>query len=216
EVARVWGLGLSRDEAVSAGTMVLVDRGTDLLGMLVLIAPSVFYFFGLVPFLLVGAGLVVGVALFLWFIGSGGTDWLMKRCPFKFVATVLDAVKTVRPVALLGYALFGIVVTLCGVAQVYLLLNASTAVPFSACLIGLPIVFTNSILPVSVGGVGVRETLMTLVFGRLGVPSEVAVSAIFVYFVQTILTPGVIGLCFAAVVRSDAMRQKRPVSADAA
>jgi uncharacterized membrane protein YbhN (UPF0104 family) len=60
----------------------------------------------------------------------------------------------------------------------------------------------NNILPVTIGGVGVREVIMTFVFKGLGVDAPVAVSAILVYFTASMVFPGVVGLAWAGATRT--------------
>jgi uncharacterized membrane protein YbhN (UPF0104 family) len=201
ELARIWVLGLDKKDYLVAGTLVLVDRLTDLAALLAVVSFSVFYFFGawwLAGYLLLGA---VGGALWFWLTrrfrnapdnahGKGG-----------FLAKVMSAAAGLSPQHIAIYVTLGLMVTMCGVCMVYTFLNAMQPVAFIDCLSAVPPVFMNSILPVTIGGVGVRELIMTAVCEQIGVESAVAVSAILLYFAGSMLLPGALGLALFAVFR---------------
>jgi hypothetical protein len=72
----------------------------------------------------------------------------------------------------------------------------------SLCAI-IPIVFLLMLLPISVGGIGVREGILVVYSGFLGVPTEQAVLAglSFYFFQIMMLLPGF------AIAGSSALRQ---------
>ncbi|MDA0991384.1 MAG: lysylphosphatidylglycerol synthase transmembrane domain-containing protein [Verrucomicrobia bacterium] len=195
ELARIGYLGLGRDQAIHAGVLVVVDRITDLLALLLLLSISVFAFagvgWGIAYVLAGGVGLLVLGRLMSASGSSAGEATTLRR-------KILTALRALPPGQLLKYTFVGLVAALTGVTMVYVLLNALVPAPYGDCLQGLPIVFMNGLLPVSIGGVGIREALMTLVFTRLGIDQAAAVSAIFVYFVFSMALPGMIGLLMAA------------------
>ena len=60
-------------------------------------------------------------------------------------------------------------------------------VPFAAIAVFVPLVSLAGMVPVSVNGLGVREALYILLFGRIGVPAETAVSLALLYLAVTFL-----------------------------
>ena len=60
-------------------------------------------------------------------------------------------------------------------------------VPFAAVAVFVPLVSLAGMVPVSVNGLGVREALYILLFGRIGVPVETAVSLALLYLAVTFL-----------------------------
>jgi hypothetical protein len=60
-------------------------------------------------------------------------------------------------------------------------------VPAAAVAVFVPLVSLAGMIPVSVNGLGVREALYILLFGRIGVPVETAVSLALLYLAVTIL-----------------------------
>ncbi len=72
------------------------------------------------------------------------------------------------------------------VAVVFLNARAlSLAVPLSAVAVFVPLISLAGMVPVSVNGLGVREALYILLFGKLGVPAELAVSLALLYLAVT-------------------------------
>lgn len=60
-------------------------------------------------------------------------------------------------------------------------------VPFAAVAVFVPLVSLAGMVPISVNGLGVREALYILLFGRIGVPAETAVSLALLYLAVTFL-----------------------------
>jgi uncharacterized membrane protein YbhN (UPF0104 family) len=69
--------------------------------------------------------------------------------------------------------------------------------PLSAVAVFVPLISLGGMLPVSVNGLGVREALYILLFGRVGATSELAVALAFLYLAVTFVAslPG--GLLYA-------------------
>jgi len=68
-------------------------------------------------------------------------------------------------------------------------LNASAlglSLPMSALAVFVPLISLAGMLPVSVNGLGIREALYLLLFGRIGVPADAAVSMALLYFAVTL------------------------------
>ena len=73
------------------------------------------------------------------------------------------------------------------IAVVFLNARAlSLEVPLPAVAVFVPIVSLAGMAPISVNGLGVREALYVLLFGRLGVPAETSVSLALLYLAVTV------------------------------
>jgi glycosyltransferase 2 family protein len=82
--------------------------------------------------------------------------------------------------------------------------------PLTAVAVFVPLISLGGMIPVSVNGLGVREALYILLFGRLGAPAELSVSLALLYLAVTVATglPG--GIVYAlqsAPVRLDGSRE---------
>jgi uncharacterized protein (TIRG00374 family) len=76
-----------------------------------------------------------------------------------------------------------------GVVILVVFLNAralATDVPLPALAVFVPLISLAGMLPISVNGLGIREALYVLLFGRIGVPGDVAVSLALLYVVVTL------------------------------
>ena len=77
-----------------------------------------------------------------------------------------------------------------GIVIAVVFLNARALaldVPLAAVAVFVPLVSLAGMVPVSVNGLGVREALYILLFGRIGVPAETAVSLALLYLAVTFL-----------------------------
>jgi uncharacterized membrane protein YbhN (UPF0104 family) len=99
-----------------------------------------------------------------------------------------------KPVILKTF-LLSLVVQVVIIFAVYVLcLGLKIEVPLLPLFIFIPIISTVSSVPISISGLGVRETSFVLLFGSLGIPPAQATAVSFVYFlsVATGSLPGLI------------------------
>jgi len=76
-----------------------------------------------------------------------------------------------------------------GVVILVVFLNAHALakdVPLAALAVFVPLISLAGMLPISVNGLGIREALYVVLFGRIGVPGDVAVSLALLYVVVTL------------------------------
>jgi len=76
-----------------------------------------------------------------------------------------------------------------GVVILVVFLNANAlglSVPVAALAVFVPLISLAGMLPISVNGLGIREALYLLLFGRIGVPADAAVSMALLYFAVTL------------------------------
>jgi uncharacterized protein (TIRG00374 family) len=124
----------------------------------------------------------------------GLVDRVIDRTPlarFRPRATPLYgavAAYTARPGVLAGAVLLSFVFQ--GVVITVVFLNARAldlAFPFSAFAVFVPLISLAGMIPVSVNGLGVREALYILFFGRLGAPPDVSLSLALLYLAVTLV-----------------------------
>jgi len=65
--------------------------------------------------------------------------------------------------------------------------SVSVDIPFVYYLFGVPLIVIVSLLPVSLGGLGVREAVTVLLFGVAGIPSDAALSIALIFTAVTYL-----------------------------
>ncbi len=131
-------------------------------------------------------------------------DRLIARSPLKSVraraASLYEAaIPYTRAMGvLISSILLSIVFQFVVIGVVFLTARAlSLSIPLTAAAVFVPLVSLAGMVPVSVNGLGVREALYILLFGRIGIPAELAVSLALLYFAVTVIAslPG--GLVYA-------------------
>ncbi len=98
-----------------------------------------------------------------------------------------------------GQVVFGLslLVFLIFTCQFFILLNAFEKVDFHTAILVIPsIFFVKSMLPISIGDLGIREGASVFLFGQFGVSSAAAFNAPILLFVVNLLLPGLVGLYF--------------------
>ena len=91
--------------------------------------------------------------------------------------------------------------------QIYFFLNAFSPTPFANAAVGYSaVMLMKSVVPISLGDLGVRESSAVIVFRRLELPDVTALSASLLVFAVNVVLPAAVG---AALVP---MRRKKTVS----
>lgn len=81
--------------------------------------------------------------------------------------------------------------------QMYLLLNAFFPVDGLDAFLGFAaMMFTKTLLPISLADIGIREAGSVYFYGKLGIPESAALNASLLLFTINILLPSIIGLFF--------------------
>jgi uncharacterized membrane protein YbhN (UPF0104 family) len=212
-----------------AAASVFLERFTGIVGasLLSLLALAVGLAYGEPPLLgaaVAGAALfVLGVAAALWHVPPwavrAATGW---RLVSAFVAGKIEglyetvacfrnhgpALAAATAISMLISALY---------AVYYALVAAALGAPINAryFMEFLPLVGLVILLPVSVGGLGVREALMAYLFAQVGVaPSHVVATSLTAYLLNTLLSS--CGGLLLMAKPSLARRRGGPVAAEAA
>ena len=121
-------------------------------------------------------------------------DYLIAMTPLARIrsraSSLYDAVVPYRRAWGVITATVGLSFVFQAVVILVVFLNAKALaqdVPVSALAVFVPLISLAGMLPFSVNGLGIREALYALLFGRIGIPAEVAVSMALLYFVVTLL-----------------------------
>jgi uncharacterized protein (TIRG00374 family) len=139
-------------------------------------------------------------------------DRLIAAMPLRHLraraASLYEAVARYRsaPGALVYATILSFVFQLVVVGVVFLNARAlDLDFPLSALAVFVPLISLGGMLPLTVNGLGVREALYILFFGRLGVPTELSVSLALLFLAVTFVAslPG--GLVY-ALQRSPSFR----------
>jgi hypothetical protein len=202
--AAVKAVLLARETGAPArATMsVFMERNTGLCALLLIaliaayLAPPVtLYGVSLVTLTwLLAAGYVVANVVLFSPLAYRIADQLIARSPLKRMrararSLYEAAAPYTRALGLLLSSMFlSIAFQFVVIGVVFLSARAlSLSIPFTAAAVFVPLVSLAGMVPVSVNGLGVREALYILLFGRIGIPAELAVSLALLYFGVTVV-----------------------------
>jgi uncharacterized protein (TIRG00374 family) len=184
DVVRAWLSYRSNINAKTAITSVIIDRVAALVGVAVLVlltAPSFLAKTGvsttmLVPILLSMAGLV-GVAIAVQFerLPARWLTYLPARLLHDFSGSLRIAfLQPLTVLPLVAVAVLGQIAL--GVATYAMAVSLHIDVSLLECIVLMQPVALVANLPISVGGWGVRETAMIMLFGLVGVPASASLA----------------------------------------
>jgi uncharacterized membrane protein YbhN (UPF0104 family) len=129
--------------------------------------------------------------------GASGTWWAAVLHRFSYA---LGSVARISPAALAR--IFGIsILAQLPAAFVFVLLGWGLDLPVSGIALAWirSVTVMVAVLPISIGGLGVRETVLVYVMSTFGVPAPDAIALSLLVFATTILAPGLLGGAIEAV-----------------
>lgn len=182
---------------VPAGVLFVLDRVSDLaaIALAALVGTA-----GLVS----GAALGWLVALFLCFFGGmlalpRLVPFVLDRIPLPkklagIAGKLAEGLKLVRARDVAFNFSLSCTLTALDVVSLYVLALAFEPVSFSAIAFAFPWILLTNLVPVTPGGIGVREGAAVLLLQRYGVTDTTAINATLLLFVLNTLLPGLCGV----------------------
>lgn len=202
------GLFVHRGNRVELTGKVIIDKLVDLFsvtlfagGGLLLVGAPVARTAGLI--LLLGVVLAASTAV-LGFILWGKRlireqhAWLSRF----HVSSVLTGVASIRTSRLVINVLLSFIGFVVFYTQAFVILKAFWIASSWEVVPLFPIITLSTILPIAVGGVGVREWAAVLLLRRFSIPEAVAFNAFFSHFVVVQLIPSLLGAYVIATFQS--------------
>jgi len=202
DVVKAYRLADSTHGRLLAGCTVLADRLAGLAALGVLAGAALIgkeWSLGLGQTIAVGAALLFGVLAVIW-LGVGSLDRLLSVFPEphaarQFISRLLPY--QVRPSLMTRAVAWSLLVQIGGSIAVALVARGiGVILPLSVWFAVVPLVALAMVLPISIGGVGVREGGLALLLAPSGVPSEQAVAIGLLWFLTTIAGGLIGGLLF--------------------
>jgi len=202
DVVKAYRLADTTHGRLLAGCTVLADRLTGLAALGVLAGAALIgkeWSLGLAATIVVGAALLSGVLGVIW-LGVGSLDRLLSVFPEphaarQFISRLLPY--QVRPSLMARAVAWSLLVQMGGSIAVALVARGiGVSLPLSVWFAVVPLVALAMVLPISIGGVGVREGGLALLLAPAGVPSEQAVAIGLLWFLTTIAAGLIGGLLF--------------------
>jgi len=211
DVIKAYRIGDSTPRRLLAGCSVLADRLTGLsaLGVLAGAALAARRFQLGLPLTLAVAGALLAATLGLFLLAVSCLDKIVAIVPAPHaVRSVLAQLLPYQqsPSVIAKAVAWSFVVQMGGAAAVGLAARAiGVDQPLSLWFSVVPLVALAMVLPISIGGFGVRENALTFLLAEQGVPEERALAVALIWGVSTI----VVGLMGGVLVLLD--RSREPV-----
>lgn len=186
---------IRRGRLAALAGIALLDRVIDLNVVLALGVVGSTTFFGVFPALVVAAAALTGTAVvFHAPLRLAMLNIVLAMSPWKDrIREVIDALSAIPASTFsrcVGLRTFACLIDVC---QYYLLINSFSHISLLDVLVVYPAVILTNILPLTIGGLGVREGMSMYVLSYYKVPPEAAASASLLLFAINTLIPALIG-----------------------
>jgi uncharacterized membrane protein YbhN (UPF0104 family) len=193
ELARVAYL---RDpQKLRIGGLVMIDKGFDVLALACLSVAGAWAWLGPWVGLLFAAVSLAGLAIVFEPAPLSGLLHLASaRTPLRVkLERVWSSLESLGPRSsavflLLTLLAFGVVLLQFGV-----ILLSWHSWSLNIVFLTFPLVILTNVLPITIGGLGVREAAAAVLLARYGIPSSQAVTAAFLMFGINTALPGLVG-----------------------
>jgi len=182
-------------QKLKIGGLVLLDKGFDVLALCILSVAGAWQLLGIPAGVALLAVSLAGL-FFVYVPGPAYRAWQTagRRVPLRNavekVWASIDALslKATTLYLVLTFAAFAVVLV-----QFGLVLLSWRALSFNVVFLTFPLVILTNVLPITVGGLGVREGTAALLLSHYGVTAAHAALAAFLMFAINTALPGVIG-----------------------
>ncbi len=192
-------------------TSVIIERFCGLFTLFIIGLISSFYWlvkFGQLPFINTSFSLCLTAVIIMILLISTTMHKMISQLLYKVgLKTVWNRMERVYS-SFRGYAenkkalLYGFLLSVLTSASTIIIgycfsLSLSWDIPFYVFLYTIPIITITTMLPVSFGGVGVRETAFYVVFSQYGVAGSSAIALALLWYSVNIISGAIGGLCYA-------------------
>jgi len=189
ELARI--SNLSKDKRLAGAGLVLWDKIFDVWIVLLLSLWGILYFLGLPLAVIIGILLIVLLIIIL------NPNWLsviFKLPIIRNYPQFMDGLRVLKRktiilnicLTLLSYSIV--------LAEVYFLSRAFQSFDVLSVIIAYPLVMLANLIPITIGGLGVREGVAVILLGRFGLSQEAAFNSAFLLFLINTALPAVFGI----------------------
>lgn len=182
-----------------AGGLFIVDRSIDLVTILMLAlagSAGVLTFGWQIVLSTALLSLVVGVLLWPIFL-----PWILGWMPLPakvhhILSELVTGLQTLR-LRDLGWNLcLGCVLMVLDVISLYVLVATFEPVSFKAVAFAFPLILLTNLVPITPGGIGVRESASVFLFHQFGVSQAAAIYSALLLYILNSLLPGLWGITY--------------------
>jgi uncharacterized membrane protein YbhN (UPF0104 family) len=203
-------------QKLKIGGLVMIDKGLDVLVLCGLAVPGAWSLLGPVPGLAFAAVTLAGLLVVYnparvqgGLVGMTGRLRASVAGRLHRIFASLESLSPRSTTVFLALTLASFAIVL---IQFGIILSSWTAPTPDLVLLTFPLVILTNVLPITVGGLGVREGAAALLLAHYRVPAADAVLAALLMFTLNTALPGVLGaLLLPAAVRAQPVRPAEEV-----
>lgn len=182
---------------------VILDRVGGFFGLITVLSLALFFGYGILndPAIIIMAFILFGLVLFLSGIAFSGRffNFIFRRVPFEKLKDYLYQIHAATASfkgrrRVLFFVWFLSCIGQAGIPFIYYLAAESLGVHVEPVyfFILVPVIMVFSVIPVSIGGLGVRDTACVVLLGKIGIAAEKAFALSLINF-GFILIVGIMG-----------------------
>ena len=137
--------------------------------------------------------LIVFVLIMMYYLRtrwSGILSWLVKAVVKREIKLIFVEMKGSHYIMYLVISLMGL---FCDVFAFHFIINAIGEVGFGVCLLVFPVMLVAAVLPISISGIGVRETSAVYLFSMFNIKPEISFNAAILIFIIGSVMPAIVG-----------------------
>lgn len=196
---------LNGQNRLKAAGVVMIDKVFDLIAIMIISLMGAKIFINQKLFVLLVFLIVVGLCVL--FLSKYLNKWIEQLLPVhrlsKKIVKIFSAFNELSIPVLVVCLCSTLTMFVIVLIQCYTLTLTfhNMPIPFQAIIFAFPLVILANILPVTIGGLGIRESVAVFCLSIFDVPGEAAFTATFYLFVINVLFPAVIG--YFVVIKSD-------------
>ncbi|HEX6509171.1 MAG TPA: lysylphosphatidylglycerol synthase transmembrane domain-containing protein [Chloroflexota bacterium] len=209
----VRGAYLRDPQKLKIGGLVMIDKGLDVLVLTCLSVAGAFAILGPVAGALFTAAAVAGfAAVFDPTRVHAGLRRLSSRLPMRAkLERIWSSLESLTPRSTAVFLVLTLLSFVIVLIQFGIILLSWHSWSPDIVLFTFPIVILTNVLPVTIGGLGVREATAAVLLGHYGVPSSDAVLAALLMFAINTAAPGLVGALVLPLTSRSAARAPRLV-----
>lgn len=200
DVIRVFLLAKQGLSKVESGALILIERsvGAGALVALAALGVALFPVQAELRWLVLGIGAMLAGGVLVFLAVGRRLARRIVRWPSLQGAVDAAAVLSHRPLALSGVVILSLVLQVVSISVSWLVaLAMGIDISFLACLALVPLVWLVTMLPVSIGGIGLREVSFAYLLGTIGISSEESLLISLGTFATLVLNGAIGGLILA-------------------
>lgn len=189
EIARIGNI--NKEKRIEGLSLVILDKIFDLLVVLILALWGFFFFFG------IHISIILGILIILSVIFIFNPRILKKFSqiyPFKKFPRPIEGILNLKRRTLLLNFLLSFLSYFLVLIEVYLLANSFEKFSVFPTFICYPIVMLVNLVPITIGGLGVREGTAIFLLGKFSLSPAAAFNSAFLLFLINTALPAIIGL----------------------